>query len=366
MPVLMPTKFQTLQFCRGLAAVLVLLFHATFVSESFLNYDLLHGIFLFGSSGVDFFFVLSGFIIFWDHGEDLSHTEALRPYLRKRFIRIYPLYWVVFFLLLPIYFGVPGNLHECLVLLKSFLLLPQVSNPVVTVAWSLSSELFFYGLFGLAIYLSWRCMRVVVILWLLVTTFFWLAKLLTYGTFQMPSHTGFVFSSYNLEFAMGYLAAVLAGSIRPYRCWWLAPIGLTLFLISGLNEPFLHSLFGRRHSVLAYGLPSMLMVLGAVQWERRSIRTIPPYLLLPGEASYSIYLTHYALLDLFVRGSIASGLVALIGPGLVIALIIAATFTIGVMVHLFIENPMLARLRKKSSGIDPANHQQPAPVEALP
>jgi len=153
MPVLMPTKLKTLQLCRGLAAALVLLFHATSVSSAFLNYDLLHGIFLFGYSGVDFFFVLSGFIIFWIHRVDLGHPARLRPYLRKRFIRIYPLYWVVFLVLLPIYFGLPNNFHDCLVLLKSFLLLPQVSNPVLTVAWTLSSELFFYGLFGLAIYL---------------------------------------------------------------------------------------------------------------------------------------------------------------------------------------------------------------------
>ena len=366
MPVLMPTKLKTLQLCRGLAAALVLLFHATSVSSAFLNYDLLHGVFLFGYSGVDFFFVLSGFIIFWVHSVDLGHPARLRPYLRKRFIRIYPLYWVVFLVLLPIYFRLPNNFHDCLVLLKSFLLLPQVSNPVLTVAWTLSSELFFYGLFGLAICLSWKHMRAVVIFWLLCTFVFWLAKLLTYGTFQMPPHLGFVFSAYNLEFAMGCLAAYLAGSLRPYRFWWLAPIGLALFLTCGLTERFLHPIFGRHHSILAYGVPSMLLVLGSVQWERRGVRTMPPYLLLLGDASYSIYLTHFALLDLCVRGSVAVGIVTWTGPWLVILISIATAFTIGVMIHLFIEKPLLAHLRKKSGGVDSANQQQPAPVELLP
>ena len=110
----------------------------------------------------------------------------------------------------------------------------------------------------------------------------------------------------------------------------------------------------------------MLLVLGSVQWERRGVRTMPPYLLLLGDASYSIYLTHFALLDLCVRGSVAIGIVTWTGPWLVILISIATAFTIGVMIHLFIEKPLLAHLRKKSGGVDSANQQQPAPVELSP
>ncbi|MFN2532164.1 MAG: acyltransferase family protein [Pyrinomonadaceae bacterium] len=361
----MPTKLKSLQACRGLAALLVLLFHATEVSRVYLKYDLLHGIFLFGYSGVDFFFVLSGFIIFWVHRRDVGHPEVLKPYFRKRFIRIYPLYWFVFVVLLPIYFGVPRNFRDCLILLKSFLLLPQASNPLVTVAWSLSSELFFYGLFGLAIYLPWKRTRPLFLLLLLVTTVFYSAKLLNHGTFHMSPHTGFVFSSYNLEFAMGCLAAYLARRLRPNGCRWLAVIGLMCFLICGLNENLLYAHFRQQHAILAYGLPSMLLVWGAVQWEQSAGKMIPPFLLLLGDASYSIYLTHYALLDLVVRGSIALEIVAWAGQTLVISMTIALTITIGVLFHMFIEKPLLSCLRKLGKDGYPATHQ-PAPVGSVP
>src|SRR5690349_9010218 len=116
----MQRKLNSLQICRGLAALLVLLFHATFMSQTYLDYRPLDGVFRFGYSGVDFFFVLSGFIIFWAHHGELGHPTALRPYVRRRFVRIYPLYWIVAILLTPIYFGLPHRFHDWVVLAKSF------------------------------------------------------------------------------------------------------------------------------------------------------------------------------------------------------------------------------------------------------
>ena len=338
----------------------MLLFHATVISKAYLNYDLMRGKFLFGYSGVDFFFVLSGFIICWAHRSDLGHPPALRPYLRKRFIRIYPVYWVVVIALLPIYFGLPHQLSDWLVLLKSFLLLPQANNPLVTVAWSLSSELFFYGLFGLAIYLPWRRIRPLLMLWLLVTAVVYLLKLLTDGGLKLPPLSGFVFSPYNLEFAMGCVVAYLAGSVRAYAGPWLAVPGLALFLICGFAENFLQSQFGRQHSIVAYGLASMLIVWGAVLWEQRKRRMLPAFLLLIGDASYSIYLTHYALLDLLIRGSIALGIVGWMRPSMIIVSAILTALSIGVLFYLFLEKPLLGRLRKpivRGEGLTSHSHQ---------
>jgi len=49
----------------------------------------------FGHAGVDFFFVLSGFIIFFVHGKDIGKPSRLPHYVWRRFIRIYPVYWAV-------------------------------------------------------------------------------------------------------------------------------------------------------------------------------------------------------------------------------------------------------------------------------
>src|SRR6476646_4697263 len=127
-------KLQTVQAARGAAAMLVLLFHLTYLAQAFLGFDLFRGVFKFGYSGVDFFFVLSGFIISFVHGQDVGRPERLGRYLRKRFVRIYPVYWVVALALLPVYFNPaqstlspPSYLST---LIKSLLLLPQANNPL--------------------------------------------------------------------------------------------------------------------------------------------------------------------------------------------------------------------------------------------
>jgi len=349
-------KLQSVQVFRGAAALLVLLFHATGVSKFYFDYELAGGLFLFGYSGVDFFFVLSGFIIFLTHHGEAGRAERLRPYLIKRLIRIYPLYWIVAVALAPIYFGAPHHARDFIVLLKSFLLLPQIDNPVVTVAWSLSHELFFYGMFGLAIYFPWRHVRPLLIVWLLISALFYLGKVLTNGTIQLPPHTGFVFSSYNLEFAMGCAAAYLLGRDRQINGRRLAITGLTIFLLCGLSEGYLYQNFGRRHSPVSYGLSSMLLVWGATVWERRNRIVMPSFLLLLGDASYSIYLTHYALLNLFAKGLRRLNIPALIGYTLAVGIIIALTLSFGVLFYLYVERPLLARLRKQGNILVPGNN----------
>jgi peptidoglycan/LPS O-acetylase OafA/YrhL len=89
----------------------------------------------------------------------------------------------------------------------------------------------------------------------------------------------------------------------------------------------------------------MLMVLGAVAWERRIGASVPFVLLLLGDASYSIYLTHYALLDLLMRGLLTVNAPALMGPLPAILIVLILTVAGGVLFYLVIESPLLARLR---------------------
>src|SRR4051812_32264710 len=88
-------KINSLQIYRGIAAILVVLFHATSYSQEKLSHPFLNNIFLFGYTGVDFFFVLSGFIIFYTHSQAISTHQPVTPYLANRLIRIYPIYWFV-------------------------------------------------------------------------------------------------------------------------------------------------------------------------------------------------------------------------------------------------------------------------------
>lgn len=80
----------SLQVCRGIAAILVAFVHATAQYERNMPVSFLANWFTFGHSGVDFFFVLSGFIIWFIHSEDIGKPNRFKNFALKRLARIYP------------------------------------------------------------------------------------------------------------------------------------------------------------------------------------------------------------------------------------------------------------------------------------
>ena len=90
--------FTSLQAGRALAALAVVLFHlgGIVADAKYFNVPWVAAPFRFGDAGVEFFFVLSGFIIASAHAADISRPARLIPYLQRRMIRIYPPYWIIF------------------------------------------------------------------------------------------------------------------------------------------------------------------------------------------------------------------------------------------------------------------------------
>ena len=167
---------------RGVAAVWVFLTHYQAVLAAWLHDPrILENSFLYnGFRGVDLFFVLSGFILMYVHAEDFRqfNQASLRRFYVLRFFRVYPLNTVVLLALTPIYFwlpdlvtwfrmdhGVPIPYHgsdfseigflQSLFLAQTWTLFKpgEWNGP----AWSLSAEVFGYGLFPvLAYFFVWR------------------------------------------------------------------------------------------------------------------------------------------------------------------------------------------------------------------
>ena len=88
-------KLALIQLFRGLASIVVLLYHSSTLYATNLNYAILDNTFKFGKAGVDFFFVLSGLIIYTVHKKDVGIKRNFVYFISKRFIRIYPLYWLL-------------------------------------------------------------------------------------------------------------------------------------------------------------------------------------------------------------------------------------------------------------------------------
>src|SRR6185437_9011418 len=106
-------KFLGIQSARGFAALAVTLFHAVhgISLDQYVGYAPFKWFFSFAHSGVVFFFVLSGFIIYFAHHADIGQPSALPRYVWRRVTRIYPIYWVItgFVILLAIFR--PGGGH---------------------------------------------------------------------------------------------------------------------------------------------------------------------------------------------------------------------------------------------------------------
>ncbi|MBD2095425.1 acyltransferase [Trichocoleus sp. FACHB-591] len=342
-------KLELIQACRGIAALLVVLFHVTEFSQEKLNQNFLSGLFAFGGSGVDFFFVLSGFIIFFAHQADIGQKQKLNAFIVKRVIRVYPLYWIITLALLPIYFLIPsfgkGYERDLGVILKSLLLVPQENFPVLIVGWTLSHEIFFYFIFGLAIWLTPKVSRFVLCSWLGGTlTFFWLSVSDRASAVQPPLLLNFIFNPHNLEFAFGCLAAywVVGKRIKLGVIYLIS--GVVLFITSGLGDNYTNV---EIPDVIAYGLPSMLVVLGAASIDLNQGWKSPTWLNELGDASYSIYLVHYPCLAACFKVAIALNLVSLFGNFLTMSLLTVIAVIVGWLTYLYLEKPLITWLRRK-------------------
>lgn len=81
-----------LEIFRGLAALWVFLFHSPhlFQDSSVIIYELSK----YGHLGVPMFFVISGFVITYSAESSLSKGKPAYEFLRNRFLRIYPTFWI--------------------------------------------------------------------------------------------------------------------------------------------------------------------------------------------------------------------------------------------------------------------------------
>jgi peptidoglycan/LPS O-acetylase OafA/YrhL len=148
-------KLPPMEGLRGFAVLLVFMVHYATAVRPWLAPDTpvaaaaaaLHTI---GNSGVDLFFVLSGYLIY---GSLIGRAQAFGPFMLRRLRRIYPAFGAVFLLYLALSFALPGenkipaNAGDgARYLAENFLLLNGFSHaaPMIAVAWSLSYEMLYY------------------------------------------------------------------------------------------------------------------------------------------------------------------------------------------------------------------------------
>jgi peptidoglycan/LPS O-acetylase OafA/YrhL len=336
------TRFELIEIGRGIAALLVVCFHATvtIALPKYFGQSPLGGMFSFGYAGVDFFFVLSGFIIFYSTAKNHGNPTVILSYIKHRLIRIYPIYWVVCLVLLPLTYLV-GYRVGAINAMMDFLLLPREGHPFVVVAWTLRHEMLFYISF---------------LLFFLNITLAWGYFLLWGGAIAMCSLLSLDFispipslylSDHNLEFLLGmgiahYAKAIQESWIKPFA---MLLAGLAIFLAAGLNESLINvrKYFEHGHYHLLYGIGAVLMVGGLVQLKADLSNLWVRVGMFLGRASYSIYLIHFAVLSVAVKLLMPLHLPLWLNMGLSVL----AVLVIGSLLYQWVERPMLARIRGK-------------------
>lgn len=317
-----------LQALRGAAALAVFLFHL-------IPYFAVSGTHLFpawlwrsGEFGVDLFFVLSGVVLTLGYASrDLSVRGVGRFYLRRG-LRIYSGYWPFLLAMLVVNasFGFERALDDNL--LGSVLLTEiDISKLVLGVSWSLSFELYFYGLFGLLFLVPQRFAAGLLGLYATAIVY------LQYVATGEPLAEHFVFSPFVLEFLFGCVIGALhqrrALTLRASTAWALTASCFAVGAVLTHSDPDGIPLI----RVFTFGMGSALLIVACLQasteWTSLGGRALTSL----GDASYTLYLCHI----IFIDAAHELGLFALLGGyhfvvaecGNVLFMMLVCLFSIG-------------------------------------
>lgn len=343
------TKMASIEAARALAAVAVVLMHAANLMsvEHFSGHIGMGRVFDFGYVGVDFFFVLSGFIITYIHYADIGRPGMIGRYLWRRFSRIFPIYW--FILLLVILVTTLARMTQG----KSpgfeigvediagtvFLMMSGDDPKYVGVAWSLQFEVMFYLAFcvlliharaGAMLFLAWGA-------YVLLHVVGWASPRLP---FQLSNPHCFQF-----------LVGVCVGAIArrhplQTRVGMLLPsvLGFVLATLFEVDGPFeRHSGPGR----IALGLAAAFVLATLVGLERQQLLKTPAWLARMGSVSYTIYLGHILFINSTYMVLLKIGLYHALPESLVYVIAVTVALFGTILLGVFVELPMVGALKDR-------------------
>ncbi|MEG4804500.1 acyltransferase [Microcoleus sp. ARI1-B5] len=343
-------KLNLLQVYRGIAALLVVMFHVNQMSTERLNQVTFFNLFQAGWSGVDYFFVLSGFIMVYVHRSAIGKKDQLKSFLVKRCVRIYPIYWIITLTVLCFFLVIPGFANnQDLSLTKiilSLLLIPQKNKPILDVGWTLVYEIYFYVLFSIAIWLKPKQSVPILSAWLFVTVLhFWKIDTIVKIT-EAFFGLNIVFGNMNLEFVLGGLAAYIVlkynKKITNYR-WILFGIANLGYLILALLVAWGNIEFER---INTFAVLAALLIVASTSIDLKDSPRIPYFFIFLGDASYSIFLIHSPVISastkIVQKANLGKYFDGFFAPAMVALLAVV----VGCIFYSLIEKPLTVYLRK--------------------
>jgi exopolysaccharide production protein ExoZ len=347
-------RLPTIQALRGVAASLVVFFHfaglfkpgSTSQSGGYSG-----GLGNLGASGVDIFFVISGFIMVYTTKRKAGVKDAL-IFIGRRSMRIYPLYWIwTSMILLMRVAGIAQRTHRYSTsyILNSYLLIPSFNGvdyqPLLPQGWTLTFEMLFYLVFCLAILAGLRSGKII-----FVSTVFAALAILSGLSSPASLTRQLLRQTIILEFLFGGLSAEILFRLsklpdhRTRRNIAILLMGTGAVALSctiALSDPL-------SMRFVFYGIPASFLVLGAGMLGEASAPGLLVYL---GNSSYSIYLTH-VFFALGYHTALKHFPVLLRLPAaLVIVLAATATIALASLTYDIVERPLTKLLSLKTPPI---------------
>lgn len=351
-------RIDSLQAYRSLAVLGIILFHLTFVEAKNAGGDRLLPAFLdWAQLCVDLFFVISGFVMALVTRGRFGQVQEIKRFAFNRAARVYPVYWLYFFLTLSVFLLKPqwvNSSHGEPDLWASFFLLPTSQVSLVMVSWTLTFELWFYLAFTLLMFFRERHLPYCLAAWgllLVVVNLF-------YDVRDFPPYLHLMLHPYALQFILGAGAGLLFSSGRLSRLS-LGALLVLLALTLLIAMPFAYwlRLFETPSllRMLLIGATFAALVIISALLEQRGHLRIPTLLRHLGDSSYSTYLSH--LLVLGVLGK----LWAAVGPWphssldnwLVVLTAVVACLAYGWLAYLVSEKPLMQATARLSNNYFP-------------
>lgn len=341
-----------LDLLRGLAAIAVVALHI----GDMVSVRLVPG----GYLAVDFFFVLSGYVIARAYDGRLAGTMTSGRFIGMRLVRLYPLFFAgallgLFKTLAQTYlharFSLEGG-HLALAAISNFLMLPYLLPypsifPLNAPAWSLSLELLVNVLYA---WLLFRMRTLPLVLIALVAAAAIVAGPFAYGTdriiggsiaHELPFGLARVF----FGFPVGMLIARLPGAAMRRRSALVGTF-LAILVLSCLVLPLSGTAGLIRDLAFVLAIGPIVVWLGAQfevpqRWSRAAAFL--------GDLSYPLYITHYPIL----LGVTLVGVRRGAPPGVTIAAAMAIALIFAVLIERYYDAPvrkwLSSRVRQRES-----------------
>lgn len=288
----------SIQLLRWIAAMMVITVHIEHKSR-YLNFPAtsMNWIHV-GTSGVDIFFIISGFIMCY-----IIEKKENSPlfFIMSRVKRVIPLYWFLTFIGLIGYIFIPGSVNSSggeTDVIKSFLLIPTSDKFIIQNGWTLSYEFYFYIIFSVFMLFIKNNNRRFVGVGVFITILFLTGKLIQ----DHGLYIGFLTQSLMIEFVFGMLSYFIYSKFKlpVYLSVSLLGVGIVVMIYNNTLPPI-----DLRHDRwFVFGVPMFLIFNGLVGMEchiaKLNNKILNIFVLL-GNSSYSLYLCHAFVLVVLAK-----------------------------------------------------------------